>query len=157
MQMFNSKKIVAPHSILIEQVAAAMASAWYEIGRGQGLTSKCKNAREYARKNLEKFVPRAVDHLLDILHNPYTNYEMKEIVYDALSERMNDRTNVTSTEVALPNIDFQKILDNINVAPPSQQLKKVRDKPTIINTSVGMGQKEIAKRLQTGTAIGRVK
>ena len=151
------KAIIAPHSILIEQVAGAMAATFYEVGRSQGLHSKCKNAREYARKNLERFVPRAIDTLLDILHNPSTSEEQKTLIYDCLSERMNDPDNVTSVQIrGLKPLDVNKLLGMLPEASPSQQLKKVREKPTVINTNVGIGQKEIAKRLKTGSAIGKV-
>lgn len=140
------KKLIAPHSILIEKVATELAATWYEVGRSQGLTSVCKDAREYARHNLEKFLPKAIDHLLDILHNPSTAPEAKAMIYDALSERMNDPNNVTSTDIkGLPDIDVMKIINNIPAAPPSQQLKPVRDKPLSIST-----------KLKNGTAIGKV-
>ena len=109
------------------------------------MTSKYKNAREYARKNLEKFFPRAIDHLLDILNNPYTPEDQKIMIYDALSERVNDPENITSTQIkGLPDIDIKKILDNLPPAPPSQLLTPKRDKPINIKT-----------KLNTGTTIGK--
>lgn len=150
-------KILAPHSILIEKTATELATVFYEVGRSQGLTSKCKDARHYARVHLEKFIPKAVDYLLDILNNPHTDPDAKVMIYDALSERMNDPNNVTTSDISgLPDIDITKLLNNIPVAPPSQQLKPVRDKPLVINVERAHNQKEINKRLRTGTAIGKV-
>lgn len=151
------KKLLAPHSILIETVAGQLAATWYEIGRSQGLTSKWKTPKAFAQANLEKFIPKAIDHMLDILNNPHTDPDAKVMIYDALSDRMNDPNNVTSTDIkGLPDIDIMKLLDNVPAAPPSQQLKPVREKPTIINTSPSLGQAEITKRLKTGSAIGKV-
>ena len=140
------RKISAPHSILIETVAAHLAATFYEVGRSQGMTSKCKNAREYSRKNLEKFLPKAIDYCISMLANPNTNEEMKQMIYDCLSERVNDPNNITLTDIkGLPALDIKKLLDNLPAAPPSQQLKKVREAPINIKTA-----------LQTGTAIGKV-
>lgn len=152
------RKISDPSSILIETVAGTLAATWYEIGRNQGLKSKHKTVKAYVNANVEKFIPKAIEHLIDQLGNPFIPHEQKEIIYDALSERVNDPGNITSTDIkGLAPLDVMKVLNYAQPAPPSQQLKKVRDKPTIINTSVGMGQKEIAKRLKAGSAIGRVK
>jgi hypothetical protein len=141
-----NKKIQNPSSILIETVAAQLAATWYEIGRGQGLTSKSKDAKEYARTNLEKFIPKAIDHLLDILNNPYASTEMKEMIYDALQERVNDPTNVTSTDIkGLPPLDINKVLSMLPKQLPSQALKLKREEPINIKT-----------RLNSETAIGKV-
>jgi hypothetical protein len=142
-----ARKIKDPSSILIETVAAQLAATWYEIGRGQGLKSKWKTPQAYARANVEKFVPKAIEHLIDQLNNPYTPEENKIMIYDALSERVNDPDNITSTQIkGLPAIDIKKLIDNLPPAPPSQQLKPVRDKPISIKTA-----------LKSQTAIGQVK
>ena len=151
------RKLSNPSSVLIEITAGNLAAFWYETGRSQGLHSKHKTVKEYVNANVEKFIPKAIDYLLDILNNPFTPHEQKELIYDALSERMNDPDNVTSAQIrGLKPLDVNKLLGMLPEAPPSQQLKKVRDKPTVINTNVGIGQKEIAKRLKTGSAIGKV-
>lgn len=152
-----TRKISDPSSVLIEVTAGSICAEWYEIGRKQGLKSKHKTTKAFVNANVEKFIPKAIDLLLDILNNPFTSPEQKELIYDCLSERVNDPGNVTSTDIrGLPPLDVMKVLNATTVAPPSQQLKKVRDKPTIINTSVGMGQAKISKLLKTGTAIGKV-
>ena len=60
-------KIITPQSTVIEETALSIAAAWYEVGRGQGLTSKWPNAKAYAKANLERFIPNAVSILLDML------------------------------------------------------------------------------------------
>lgn len=79
-----------PQSNLIEKTAGELAGVWYEIGRGQGMTSKWKTPKTYARANLEQFIPVAIKHLLEILGNPSTPDLMKQEIYDALIERAND-------------------------------------------------------------------
>src|SRR5216684_1181391 len=84
--------ITIPKHKVIEETALALACTWYEIGRGQGLTSKWKNARSYAKANFTKFIPKAVEHLLDILGNPSFPQSAKDVIYEALLERHNDPT-----------------------------------------------------------------
>src|ERR1019366_8615513 len=117
------KKVEKPCEILFEQVAGQLAATFYEVGRGQGMTSKYKTARAYAKANLEKFLPKAIEYCIDILARPDISAEMKEMIYDALSERVNDPNNITSTDIkGLPDLDIKKLLDNL---PPvvSQLLK----------------------------------
>jgi len=84
-------QLVTPHSILIEQTALKMAAEMYEIGRSQGLTSKYKDPRSYARAYVEKYIPLAVNVLIDILGNANVPAEQKELIYDAIAERTNDQ------------------------------------------------------------------
>lgn len=101
-------KIVTPTHNLIEKVAIELAATWYEIGRGQGLTSKHKTAKAYAAANLEKFIPKAVEHLLDMLGaNSNATPEMKEEIYEALQERLND----PGLCEIMPNVDVNKAIE----------------------------------------------
>lgn len=84
------QKLIKPESTLIEKTALELAATFYEIGRGQGLKSKYKNPRDYAKAYLTKFIPKAVDLLLDILAKEYTPKEQKDAITDALLERVND-------------------------------------------------------------------
>lgn len=83
-------KVIKPESEIIEQTALQLAATFYEIGRGQGLTSKYKNARLYAKANFEKFIPKALDVLHEMLGNSSTSEDQKELIYTALIERAND-------------------------------------------------------------------
>ena len=135
------KKVSSPSSVLIEVTAGNLAATWYEIGRSQGMTSKYKTTKAYVNANVEKFIPKALDLLLDMLDNPSTPADQKEIIYDAISERVNDPNNITSTDIkGLPDLDIKKLLDNL---PPvvSQLLKPVRDKPiNVLNNSTAIGK-----------------
>lgn len=84
--------IKSPKYNLIEKVAGELAGTFYEIGRSQGLTSQCKNARAFAKKNLEKFIPKAIEYLLAQLNDPAISLLIKEEIYEALIERHNDPT-----------------------------------------------------------------
>lgn len=105
--MSKKLQIVTPNSTILERTALSIAAEWYEIGRGQGLTSKWPNARAYAKANLERFLPNAVSILLDML-KPDSNCteEMREAIYLCLMERHNDPDLL----VHMPNIDVAKVL-----------------------------------------------
>jgi hypothetical protein len=146
MQM-TKLKVYKPSNILFEKVATELAATWYEIGRSQGLKSKWKDARSYARANLEKFLPKAIEYCIDMLGRADINDDMKEMIYNELQERVNDPTNITSTQInGLPDIDIKKVLDSLPVAPaPISQALTPRSKPINIST-----------KFKTGTAIGKV-
>ena len=55
------KNLITPQSLLIEKTALELAAVFYEAGRSSGLTSVCKNAKQYAKRNVEKFIPKAVE------------------------------------------------------------------------------------------------
>ena len=102
------KKILTPTNTLIEETAAQLAAEWYCIGRSQGLTSVCKNEREYAKKNLERFIPKAVEYLLEML-KPDSNAteEMKSQIYEAMCQRHNDE----ELNQVLPNFDVKRAIE----------------------------------------------
>lgn len=85
------RKLVTPQSILIEQTALNIAAVYYEQGRSLGLTSRFKNPQQYAKKYVERFIPKAVEILMDMLGNDATKPEMKEMIYEAFMERVNDQ------------------------------------------------------------------
>lgn len=111
-----NKNLLAPSSVLIETIAGQLCATFYEVGRGQGLTSKHKSHKAYVRANIEKFIPLAVNYCLDMLNNPYIAADQKQLIFEALKERVNDNT------IVLPDIDIKTIL-------PKQE-----PKPVIINT-----------------------
>lgn len=90
MSRLSPKKLVTPQSILIEQTAAEMACIFWEAGRSAGMPSKYKNARAFARAKLTTFIPKAVQHLIEMISNPATSKEMKDLIYEAIMERVND-------------------------------------------------------------------
>lgn len=98
-----------PKHTVIEKTAAEFAATWYEIGRGQGMTSKWKSPKAYARANFEKFIPKAIDTLLSMLGRSDIHDLMKQEIYEALMERYND-PELISMFPNVPNIDISKIL-----------------------------------------------
>lgn len=122
------KKIVAPHSVIIEKTALEFAATFYEVGRGQGLKSKYKDARSYAKANLEKFIPKAVDTLIDMLGKPHVPADQKQIIFDALKERVDD----PELKEMLPDIDISKLIPTkekppviINTTKPKLDIENV--------------------------------
>ncbi len=137
-------KPTVPKLNLIEHVAAELAATFYEVGRSQGLKSRHKNARNYALNNLEKFVPHAVKHLLEMLNSPSTSAEMKEEIYESLMERMNDPMAQSladaSANHALPDIDIAKVI------PVKELPSVIQDKRAINDYEAIRGMSFKAKR-----------
>lgn len=125
------KKVTSPRFNLIEHVAAKLAGEFYEVGRSQGLKSRHKNARAYALNNLEKFVPHATKHLLEMLNNPSISIEQKEEIYNSLMERMDDpeaKALADSTDGhALPDIDIAKLIPVKELPSVIQDNRVLRD------------------------------
>lgn len=113
----------SPRFSLIEHVAAELACKFYEVGRSQGLKSVHKTPRHYAYANLERFVPHAVKHLLEQLNDPSVSADRKDMIHDALLERINDPEAKSladaSANHSLPDIDVAKLIP-------------VQDLPTVI-------------------------
>lgn len=128
-----TSKIAKPLNPLIFKVAGELAAVWYEAGRSTGLTSKWPNARAYARANLERFVPKAIEHLLAILANPSFSNHAKFEIYEALIDPINDPDLMTGG--VAPDINVKKLDDivkqytknkikfNIEITAPKSDLK----------------------------------
>ena len=117
-------KIIQPKHVLIEQVALSLAATWYDVGRSQGLTSKYKTQKAFAKANLERFIPNAVSILLEMLKSTSNaTPEMREEVYEALQERHNDPELMKYR----PNIDVNKVIEIV----AEMERKKG---PVVINT-----------------------
>lgn len=130
-----NKKIIQPADELIERTALTFACIYYEAGRSTGLKSKFKNAKSFARNNFEKFIPRVVEHFLDILANPTFDKDAKIMIWEALQKRHNDPN--LKTEAQLPNVDVKKLIEmtkNGKVNSSEANLKIIDDliktKPT---------------------------
>jgi|SRR6185312_9171529 len=117
-------QLIKPESILIEQTALQMAAAFYEHGRSLGFTSKYKNPRDYAKKNVERFIPLAVNQLMDMLASDAISKEMKDGIYDAFLERANDPELSNNGIKAFENIFAETFVSD----------KVVEQKPVIWNT-----------------------
>lgn len=104
MSQLSGKKLTTPKHVVIERTALELAATFYEIGRGQGGKSKYKNAKEYAKANLEAFIPKAVEILTDMLAMNHVSQHMKDEISDALIERANDPDLAFLTETFKPEL-----------------------------------------------------
>ena len=130
-------KLVEPHTILIEQTAGKFAAEFFEGARNSDMKvimiqnekinlMKYKNdPRKFARAHLEKFIPAAVHALIEILSKETTPEPMKEVIYQAIQERINDEhTNAIGAEAGLADFANTPLYTPDNIKP----------KPVIINT-----------------------
>lgn len=130
-------KIIEPHSILIEQTAAKFAAEFFEAARSSGmgiinlqgnkidLRKYKNNPRLFARAHMEKFIPAAVHALIEIMSKEKTPVEMKETIYQAIQERVNDdQVNAMGKQAGLTEFE------NTPLYSPDTALPK----PVIINT-----------------------
>ena len=85
------KNLITPQSLLIEKTALSLACTFYEACRSSGLTSKHKDARSFAKANVEKFIPKAVNLLMDMISSDAIPEDQKALIYDAFMERTNDK------------------------------------------------------------------
>lgn len=130
-------KIKDPSDVIIEKTAGEFAGVWYDAARSSGLKIvqlqrqkinllKYKSTRDFARRHLEKFIPAAVHALIDIMSRDSTPASEKEIIYNALMERVNDLDIDMTAKIAGDLPEFEQ-----TVLYKSDQEKP---KPIIINT-----------------------
>lgn len=129
-------KIVDPSDVIIEKTAGEFCAIFYDAARSSGLTTitlqgqkinllKYKTPRAFARVHLEKFIPAAVHSLIEIMSRPNLPIEQKDLIYNALMERVNDQDlDMLSKTARLP--DFQ----NTVLYKPDNE----KPKPVIINS-----------------------
>ena len=130
-------KIADPSTVIVEKTAGEMAGVFYDAARSSGLKViqlqgqkinllKYKSPRDFARRHIEKFIPAAVHALTEILSRPETPIEQKDIIYNALMERVNDKDldMVAKTAGDLPEFE-QTVLYKSDQEKP---------KPVIVNT-----------------------
>lgn len=137
MSKFN--KIVTPQSNIIEKTSAELAAVFFDAARSSGmkkiklqgriinLMKYKENPRNFARDCLEGFIPAAIEALTTIMGRPNTPPEQKEIIYQAILERVNDPQLGDMAKAAgnLPEFE-QTILYKTDQEKP---------KPIIINTT----------------------
>lgn len=130
-------KIKDPSDVIIEKTAGEMAGVFYDAARSSGLKViqlqgqkinllKYKSPRDFARRHIEKFIPAAVHALTEILSRPETPIEQKDIIYNALMERVNDKDLDMMAKTAGDLPEFEQ-----TVLYKSDQEKP---KPVIVNT-----------------------
>ena len=130
-------KIADPSTVIVEKTAGEMAGVFYDAARSSGLKViqlqgqkinllKYKSPRDFARRHIEKFIPAAVHALTEILSRPETPVEQKDIIYNALMERVNDKDLDMMAKTAGDLPEFEQ-----TVLYKSDQEKP---KPVIVNT-----------------------
>lgn len=118
-------KIVAPRFDIIEETAMKFAMTWYEAARSSGLKSKHKTGRLWALHNFQKFMIQAQDTLTSMLGRSDIAEPIKEKIYLALMERVNDPELQAIHKIeTLPDIDIKKLLDNSPLPPIKIESKK---------------------------------
>lgn len=135
--MSLASKLKTPSDVIIEKTAGEFAGTFYDAARSSGMTViklqgqainllRYKSPRDFARRHLEKFIPAAVHALTDILSRPETPAEQKEIIYQAIMERVND-----------PDLDMMaKTAGDLPAFEQSVLYKSDQEKPkpVIVNT-----------------------
>ena len=135
--MSIARKLKDPSDVIIEKTAGSMAATFFEaaLSSGMGIITlqgqkidlrKFKNnPRAFARSHLEKFIPAAVHALTDILSRENTPVEQKELIYQALMERVND-----------PDIDMMAKTAQLPEFEQTVLYKSDQEKPepVIVNT-----------------------
>lgn len=84
------KNVIKPSSVLIEQTAADLCAVFFEAASSSGMKSKHKTHKAFVHNNIEKFIPRAVEILTDMLANPSTPQDQRDAILEALLERASD-------------------------------------------------------------------
>lgn len=129
-------KIVDPSTVIIEKTAGEFAGVFYDAARSSGMKLiklqgktinllRYKSARDFARRHIEAFIPAAVHSLIEIMSRPNCNVAHKDLIYNALMERVNDKDlDMMGKTAKLPEFE-QTILYTDDTAKP---------KPVVINT-----------------------
>lgn len=131
-------KLKDPSDVIIEKTAGEFAGTFYDAARSSGMTVinlqgkainllRYKSPRDFARRHLEAFIPAAVHALNEIMCNPKTPEDQKQIIYNAIMERVNDPDldMMAKTAGDLPAFE-QTVLYKSDQEKP---------KPVIINTT----------------------
>ncbi len=117
---------------LIYKVAAEMAGVFYDAGRSSGLHSKHKTAESFARANIEKFIPKAIQTLLTMLKpNSGITDHMRSTIYEALMDPVNDPQLMqakVNPDLNLKLFDEQRKFEKLKVLSPIQSKKSVLHK-----------------------------
>ena len=130
-------KLKDPSDVIIEKTSGEFAALFYDAARSSGLKVinlqgkpinllRYKSPRDFARRHIEAFIPAAVHALNEIMCNPNTPEEQRQVIYNALMERIND-----------PDIDMMaKTAGNMPEFEQTVLYKSDQEKPkpVIINT-----------------------
>jgi hypothetical protein len=136
--MSLANKIKDPSDVIVEKTAGNFAALFFEAARSSGLKvimlqgkkinlMKYKeNPRNFARAHIEAFIPAAVHSLIEIMSRETTPVEQKELIYQAILERVNDANlDMMGKTAGLP--EFQ----NTVLYKPDNE----KPKPVIVNSA----------------------
>lgn len=95
-------KIVDPSNVIVEKTAGEFAGIFFDSARSSGMKLiklqgktinllRYKSPRDFARRHIEAFIPAAVHALIEIMSRPNCPPDQKEMIYNALMERVNDK------------------------------------------------------------------
>lgn len=155
--MSLANKLIRPRDVLIEKVAGELAATYFEAAQNtpqmDTLRKKyCNDPRRYARMNLERWIPVAVEHLIECLKSPRLSVEAKEEIFNCLQDRVNDPENITSDDIInnggmLPKIDIKPLID-AETRKPSNRIAQLMDReihkhlPTILDNNPGKATRQ---------------
>lgn len=135
--MSLARKLVDPSDVIVEKTAGEFAGTFFEAARSSGmgiitlqgqkidLRKYKNNPRAFARAHIEKFIPAAVHALNEIMCNPNTPEEQRQVIYNAIMERVNDPTlDIMGKAAGLPEFENTVLYKPDNEKP----------KPVIVNT-----------------------
>jgi len=134
--MSLQRKIKDPSDVIVEKTAGEMAGVFYDACRSSGMTViklqgdninllRYKSPREFARRHIEKFIPAAVHALMEIMTRDNTPPDQKEVIYNAIMERVNDVDLLEMGKAAkLPDYENTLLYKPDNEKP----------RPVIVNT-----------------------
>lgn len=130
-------KIADPSTVIVEKTAAEFAGVFYDAARSSGMKViklqgkainllRYKDARAFARRHIEAFIPAAVHSLIEIMSRENTPEPQKRLIYEALMERVNDKDldMMAKTATDMPEFE-QTVLYKADDEKP---------KPIIVNT-----------------------
>jgi hypothetical protein len=132
-----TRKLKDPSDVIVEKTAGEFAGVFYDSARSSGMTViklqgdtinllRYKSPREFARRHLEKFIPAAVHALIEIMSRDTTPEAQRQIIYNAVMERINDPDLDLMAKTAGDLPEFEN-----TVLYKSDQEKP---KPVIVNT-----------------------
>jgi hypothetical protein len=132
-----TKRLKDPSDVIVEKTAGEFAATFFEASRSSGmgiitlqgqridLRKYKNNPRAFARAHIEKFIPAAVHALNEIMCNPKTPEDQRQVIYNALMERVNDVTMLEMGKAAgLPEFENSPLFKADTEKP----------KPVIVNT-----------------------
>lgn len=130
-------KLKEPSDVIVEKTAGAFAATFFDAARSSGMKVirlqgkvinllRYKSPRDFARRHLEAFIPAAVHALTNILSRPETPVEQKEVIYQAILERVNDPDLDMMAKTAGDLPQFEQTV----LYKPDTELPK----PVIVNT-----------------------